>query len=421
MTKGRMMPDDPFVSQEAGSFKGNSSKSMVNFLVEGAVDHVHAIDAVMRTIQGQTGTEHNNADTVPNNRFYYNAKGDPCRLTDINYSRWGQISEVSWEEVYSANENFGNQANHAGDGTGIFGDPNGHYRIKVAFDSSRPVTPKMDWQVGVKGLTVYNSESTAGEYDDTGASVTPEYNTQIGVERDTMKRTVKGATRQFPDPKFNIRWEMRIPQCAQQDALTVNEADGRPLNEIPFWWTINNPNLGYYSESCRTLTGCVNAGRFCGYQKGQILYLGCSFRCVDPFFDWWEVTHQFDYAPNKYNLNLGDYAVSNSNLPEIETGIKGVEGHQYVWTTRGTKPGPNNMFNPAIRTCTIENIYPHDDLNCLFRKIVGSRSGMDNLPTSEGTATLRADNPFKYGDPIVTRSPLLEWGVDGTFPAIVTS
>ena len=416
MAKGRTTPADPMVSQQAGSFNGDSVTSTVCFLVEGAVDHIHAIDAVLRTIQGQEGDLHNNADTVPNYRNYFNAKGDPCRLSDINYSRWGQIAEITFEEVYSPNSNFGNQANAA---TQIFGDPGAHYRVKVQFDATRPVVPKVDWNIANKAITVYNSESTAAEFDATGTSRTPEFNTQIGVEADMQTRRVKGASRIYPDGKFNIRWEIRVPTCKHQDQLRIESASAgtgpaRDPDEIPFWWTINNPMIGYYSQACHMMVGTVNSQSFLGFNRGQILYLGCSFRQVNAFFDWWEVTHQFDFKPNREFIDFGDYTVAEDEMPD-----GGLEGHQYVWVQRGTRPGAGNKFNPKIRSCTIENIYPHDDHNCLFRKIVGSTvEDMPDLPTDEGEATLNPANIFKYGDPVVTRSPELEW--EGEFPDVDT-
>ena len=352
-----------------------------------------------------------NNQTVPNSRF--SLDGDKQPADPMWLSRWGQIADISWEEVYNMNDQFGNQLN---EGSGIYEDQiSGYYRVTVQFDSDRPVYPVSEWNISTKDITVRESVETVNEWaieypdptsqgdpmpDPTKTKRTPEFSNQINVERDQSTRRVKGVSRKFPNNTFSVRWEIRVPT----DALLAAD-----VNANTPWWTRNDPGAGYYAASCAAMAGTVNAGPFLGFPYGSVLYLGASFSRVNALFDWYEVTHNFEYAPNRDTLNLGDIEFDSGDLAE-EGQTEGVlRGHQYVWVQRDVRQRTGEtQVNPRLKSVTIENIYPYDDHNCLFRAIVGAEGGLPGLPDGAGSPTINPDNPYRYGD-YQTGGPVLFW------------
>ena len=126
---------------------------------------------------------------------------------------------------------------------------------------------------------------------------------------------------------------------------------------------IVSPNAEFFSEAKRSvvtmryfrtlaeLTGTVNSAAWFGFQKGEVLYLGCEGKADTQ--SYWTLTHRFAVAKNKV-----DIAISS------EITVPSKEGWQYRWVDYvGDFDQGRRVRRPT--TAVVEKVYEYKNFAAL--------------------------------------------------------
>jgi hypothetical protein len=106
-----------------------------------------------------------------------------------------------------------------------------------------------------------------------------------------------------------------------------------------------------YFRTLRDLTGTVNSEKWFGFERGEVLYLGCEGKADSK--SYWTLTHRFAVSKNQTNIKISS-----------EITVPAKEGWQYLWVDyTGDFSQGRRVRRP---TCaTVEQVYYYRNFGAL--------------------------------------------------------
>ena len=195
-----------------------------------------------------------------------------------------------------------------------------------------------------------SSSSSPGQSDDTDGGSSFTFDCGGGskhvVRSLTRQRQIKGTV----DPGLFIDWNGKTGNQSEIKGVEVPEAQLRETyvkNMKPSRLTTK------WRKRIADLVGCVNASAFKGWQRGEVMFLGCSFSGNTEADDVIPVSFNFMIQPNEDSVVIAD------GVPAFSK-----EGFEYPWVI--TRPTDRN----GIRTVDVTDVFvaqvcPYRDFSAL--------------------------------------------------------
>ena len=174
---------------------------------------------------------------------------------------------------------------------------------------------------------------------------TKKVKTSIGEQRRVINNNA-------PDPGHFIGWNGKSGDDSQIDGVDIPTAQMRETYT-------KEMNLSSLSTSYRrrvaAMVGKVNSGKFKGWERGEVMFLGCSFSGSKADG---KITVSFNF-----NIQPGE-TVDLSDIAEGESGTVSKEGFEYIWTISETKT-ENKQPKTVVKGAWIAKVTGYADFSQL--------------------------------------------------------
>lgn len=174
---------------------------------------------------------------------------------------------------------------------------------------------------------------------------TKKVKTSIGEQRRVINNNA-------PDPGRFIGWNGKSGDDSQIDGVDIPTAQMRETYT-------KEMNLSSLSTSYRrrvaAMVGKVNSGKFKGWERGEVMFLGCSFSGSKADG---KITVSFNF-----NIQPGE-TVDLSDIAEGESGTVSKEGFEYIWTISETKT-ENKQPKTVVKGAWIAKVTGYADFSQL--------------------------------------------------------
>ena len=144
------------------------------------------------------------------------------------------------------------------------------------------------------------------------------------------------------------------PDNKQAIGLTKDRIEGTDIHVPAFQWsrTVHRRNVKLpYLRALVDLTGTTNAGKFYGFGKLTVLYLGASGTPGQGLL--WTITHKFAVQKKLFNIDVGGGII----VPEKD-------GWDYIWVAYKDEPNANVLMQ-VPRAAYVERVYEDKDFAAL--------------------------------------------------------
>lgn len=198
-------------------------------------------------------------------------------------------------------------------------DDDGNYEFTVSYEASS----------GGSSDTPDQGDEATLSFDCGGGS--KKVITAIGEQRAYGKKSV--------DPGSYIGWNGKTGPESEIAGVEIPTAQLRET----YTKTMSMRSLSTkFKRNVASLVGKVNSSAFKGWEKGEVMFLGCSFSGADDA-DNVSVTFNFSIQPNE------EVALSSITGDSSDSGTVAKKGFEYVWSIAETKKDDTSS-KPKIST-----------------------------------------------------------------------
>ena len=227
-------------------------------------------------------------------------------------------------------------------------DYNGLSRQSVKFDS---VDDDGNYEITVSYVKKSGSVSNGGASGDTSTlsfecgGGTKKVKTSIGEQCRVIDNNA-------PDPGRFIGWNGKTGDDSQIDGVDIPTAQMRET----YTKEMNLSSLStLYRRNIAAMVGKVNSGKFKGWERGEVMFLGCSFSGSKADG---KITVSFNF-----NIQPGE-TVDLSDIADGESGTVSKEGFEYIWTISETKT-ENKQPKTVVKGAWIAKVTGYADFSQL--------------------------------------------------------